>query len=157
MNKIPALSILTPFKGLRMRTAVWGVSNRALAHGGILQHVSGTSRARMLQWSLYDHVIKWKHFPHYWPFMWVIHQPTVNSPHQGQWGGVWWVLFIRAWINGWVNNHQAGYLRRHRAHYDVIVMGTPVTCRAESIRTDIFTFKNRVLNNRNMDYVSKSL
>ena len=27
-----------------------------------------------------------------------------------------------AWINGWVNNREAGDLRRHRAHYDVIVM-----------------------------------
>ena len=26
------------------------------------------------------------------------------------------------WINGWVNNREAGDLRRHRAHYDVIVM-----------------------------------
>ena len=26
------------------------------------------------------------------------------------------------WINSWVNNRQAGDLRRHRAHYDVIVM-----------------------------------
>ena len=24
--------------------------------------------------------------------------------------------------NGWVNNREAGDLRRHRAHYDVIVM-----------------------------------
>ena len=30
--------------------------------------------------------------------------------------------FIRAWINGWVNNREAGDLRRHRAHNDVIVM-----------------------------------
>ena len=29
---------------------------------------------------------------------------------------------ICAWINGRVNNHEAGDLRRHRAHYDVIVM-----------------------------------
>ena len=29
---------------------------------------------------------------------------------------------IRAWINGLVNNDEAGDLRRHRAHYDVIVM-----------------------------------
>ena len=27
-----------------------------------------------------------------------------------------------AWINGWVNNREAGDLRRYRAHYDVIVM-----------------------------------
>ena len=31
-------------------------------------------------------------------------------------------FFIYAWINGWVNNRCAGYLRRHRAHYDVTVM-----------------------------------
>ena len=29
---------------------------------------------------------------------------------------------IFAWINGWVNNREAGDLRRHRAHYDVIVI-----------------------------------
>ena len=34
------------------------------------------------------------------------------------------VFFICAWINGWVNNHEAGDLRRHRAHYDVIVMNS---------------------------------
>ena len=32
--------------------------------------------------------------------------------------------FLRSapWINGWVNNHEAGDLWRHRAHYDVIVI-----------------------------------
>ena len=32
------------------------------------------------------------------------------------------VFFNCAWINGWVNNSDAGDLRRHRAHYDVNVM-----------------------------------
>ena len=31
-------------------------------------------------------------------------------------------FFICAWINGWVNNREAGDLRRNRAHYDVVVM-----------------------------------
>ena len=31
--------------------------------------------------------------------------------------------YICAWIHGCVNNREAGDLRRHRAHYDVIVMG----------------------------------
>ena len=31
-------------------------------------------------------------------------------------------FFIYAWINGWVNNREAGDLRRLRAHYDVTVM-----------------------------------
>ena len=29
---------------------------------------------------------------------------------------------ICVWINGWVNNREAGDLRRNRGHYDVIVM-----------------------------------
>ena len=35
----------------------------------------------------YDDVIKWKHFPRYWPFVWWIHRSPVNSPHSGQWRG----------------------------------------------------------------------
>ena len=33
---------------------------------------------------------------------------------------------ICVWINGWVNNREAGDLRRYRAHYDVIVMSEPI-------------------------------
>ena len=32
------------------------------------------------------------------------------------------VVFDLRWINGWVNNREAGDLRRHRGHYDVNVM-----------------------------------
>ena len=32
------------------------------------------------------------------------------------------IFFICAWINGWVNNQEAGELRLHRSHCDVIVM-----------------------------------
>ena len=35
------------------------------------------------------------------------------------------VSLICARINGWVNNHKAGDLKRHRANYDVIVMWEP--------------------------------
>ena len=31
---------------------------------------------------------------------------------------------ICVWINGWINNREAGDLRRYRAHSDVIVMNT---------------------------------
>ena len=46
----------------------------------------------------------------------------VKSPHKGQWRGALMVSLIYAWINDWVNNHEAGNLRRHRGHYDVNVM-----------------------------------
>ena len=46
----------------------------------------------------------------------------VNSPHKGQWRGALMFSLICTWINAWVNNREAGDLRGHRAHYDVIVM-----------------------------------
>ena len=46
----------------------------------------------------------------------------VNSPHKGQWRGALMFSLICAWINDWVNNREAGDLRRHRGHYDAIVM-----------------------------------
>ena len=72
-----------------------------------------------------DGVIKWKHFPRYWPFVRGIHWSLVNSPHKGQLRGALMFSLICAWINGWVNNRDAGDLRRHRAHYDVIVKIVP--------------------------------
>ena len=67
-------------------------------------------------------VIKWKHFPRNWPFVWGIHRSPVNSPHKGQWRGAFMFSLICARINGWVNNCEAGDLRRIRPHYDVTVM-----------------------------------
>ena len=46
----------------------------------------------------------------------------VNSLHRGQWRGALVFSLICAWINGWVNNGEAGDLRHHRAHYGVTVM-----------------------------------
>ena len=37
--------------------------------------------------AFHDDVIKWKHFPRYWPFVRGIHRSPVNSPHKGQWRG----------------------------------------------------------------------
>ena len=36
----------------------------------------------------HDDVIKWKHFPRYWPFVWGLHRTPVNSPNKGQRRGV---------------------------------------------------------------------
>ena len=78
----------------------------------------------VLSWE-HDDVIKWKHFPRYWQFVRGIHRSTVNSPHKGQWRGALMFPLICAWINGSVNNSEAGDLRRHRTQYDVIVMRRP--------------------------------
>ena len=50
--------------------------------------------------ALHDDVIKWKHFPRYWPFVRGIHRWPVNSPHKGQWRGALMFSLICAWING---------------------------------------------------------
>ena len=74
---------------------------------------------------------RWRHqmetfsaVPGYWPFVRGIHRWSVNSPHKGQWRGALMFSLICAWINCWVNNREAGDLRRHLAHYHVIVMQT---------------------------------
>ena len=69
----------------------------------------------------------WRHqmetsFPRNWPFVLGIHRSPVNSPHKGQWRGALMFSLICVSRNDWVNNREAGDLRRYRAHYDVIVM-----------------------------------
>ena len=46
----------------------------------------------------------------------------LNSPHKGQWRGDLMFSLICVWINGWVNNHGAGDLRRYHAHYVITEM-----------------------------------
>ena len=73
-------------------------------------------------WEKHDDVIKWKHFPLYWPFVLGIHRSPVNFPHKGQWCRALVFSLICARINGWTSYHEAGDLGCHRAHYDVAVM-----------------------------------
>ena len=84
----------------------------------ILMISGATEKVRLPTSDLkYDDVIKWKHFPRYWPFV----RLQVNSPKNGQGRGAL-MFFYLCWINAWVNNREAGDLRRHRAHYDAILI-----------------------------------
>ena len=105
----------------------WG----CMSWGGILWWLACSSRNCWRQWGFireaggtmsWHDVIKWKHFLRYWPFVQGIHWSPVNSPHKGQWCRALMFPFICAWINGWVNNGEAGDLRCHHTHYDIIVM-----------------------------------
>ena len=51
-----------------------------------------------------------------------INRSPVHFSHKGQWRGALVFSLVCAWINEWVNNGDAGDLRRHRAHHDVSVM-----------------------------------
>ena len=72
--------------------------------------------------TIHDDVIKWKHFPRNWPFVLGIHRSRWIPHTKASDAELWCFSFIYVWINGWVNNHEAGDLRRHRGHYDVNVM-----------------------------------
>ena len=65
----------------------------------------------------HDDVIKWKHFPSYWSFV-----NSAEFPAQRPVTRNFDISLISGRINGWVNNGEAGDLRRHRTHFDVILM-----------------------------------
>ena len=67
----------------------------------------------------HDDVIKWKHFPRYWPFMRGIQRGPRTKARDAE---LWFFSLIFIWIDGCINNREAGDLRRYCAHYDVIVM-----------------------------------
>ena len=54
--------------------------------------------------------------------------PPGEFPPKGQWHGALMFSLNCVWINSWINNREAGDLRRHRAHYDVIVMKSHANC-----------------------------
>ena len=71
--------------------------------------------------TIHDDVIKWKHFPRYWPLVRGIHRSPVNSPHKGQWRGALRFSLICAWIKrlskqwrGWWFETLSCPLWRHR-------------------------------------------
>ena len=70
----------------------------------------------------HDDVIKWKHFPRYWPFVRGIHRSAVDSPHIGRWRGTLIFFLICTRTNGWLNNRDAGDLRHNHTRYDTIAM-----------------------------------
>ena len=72
-----------------------------------------------------------------------IHRSPTNSPHTDQWRGALMFSWICAWTNGWVNNQDAGDLRRHRAHNDVTV----AWCRILIQLWDLSAFNASLLSN----------
>ena len=85
-----------------------------------------------------------------WPQLWWRHQMGPFSallaiceftghrwiPHKGQWRGALMFSLICVQINGWVNNGEAGDLRRYRTHSDVTVMdslGVSSDCESGSL------------------------
>ena len=80
-------------------------------------------RAPQIRWAgKHDDVIKWKHFQRYWPFVRGIRRSPVDTPPQGPVTRSF-EFFFDLRLNKRLSNRDAGDLRHHGAHYDVIVMG----------------------------------
>ena len=112
----------------------------------------------------HDDVIKWKRFRVTGPFVQGIHRSSVNSPYKGQWRDALMFSLICGWTHGWVNNWDAGDLRRHCAHYDVTVMYSLETgSRFSSIVNIIIADEPRIIlcmclaNERRRYHVTSSL
>ena len=71
---------------------------------------------------IHDDIIKWKHFPRYWPFVRGIHRSRWIHHTKASDAELWFFSLISSWKNCWLNNGKAGDLKRHHAHYDGIVM-----------------------------------
>ena len=94
----------------------------------------------------HDDVIKWKHFPRYWPFAQVIHRSPVNSPHKGQWRRALMFSLICA-LNKRLSKHSWGWwfetqLRPLWRHCNICF--TIVAC-SGSVRSIIVTPHKHVL------------
>ena len=85
------------------------------------------------------------------PLCWEFTGPG-EFPHKGQWRGALMFSLICAWINDWVNNREAGDLRRYGGHYDVNVMNF------EFVEHHIWSIKCMVKYNKpviHTDYLTK--
>ena len=75
---------------------------------------------RLTHCVMHDDVIKWKHVPRYWLLCGEFAGPRWIPLTKASDAHLW--CFSLIWINAGVNDRKAGDLRRHRAHYDIIVM-----------------------------------
>ena len=104
------------FSRLAEYLVIWSNFGKKLTRTTVIDPLPYAWLVMGQRFHIQDDVIKWKHFLCYWPFVRRIH----GSPHKGQWRGALMFSLVCERINAWLNNRQAGYLRRHRAHYDVM-------------------------------------
>ena len=76
-----------------------------------------------------------------------INRSPVTSPHTDQWRGALMFSLICAWTDSWVNNQDAGDLRRHRAHYDVTVIWCRIVIQWSRQPWDLSAFNASLLSN----------
>ena len=96
-------------------TAVHGIHSHSWKQHDMMTSSNGKKKKK-------KDIIKWEHFRVTGPLCreftghrWI---PLTKASD----AELWCFLRFAAWMNGWVNNREAGDLRRHHSHYDIIVM-----------------------------------
>ena len=70
----------------------WGKCNDTMPNPHTIRHITqhigccidNHQCRESPRWWIHDDVLKWEHFPRYWPFVRGIRRSSVNSPHKGQ-------------------------------------------------------------------------
>ena len=85
------------------RLRISDARNQSYIDGMVICSVSGATNGTAIAFHrdvydmqascAHDDVIKWKHFPRYWPFVRGIRRWPVNYPHKGQWRGALMFFF----------------------------------------------------------------
>ena len=118
-NKFPSLDIILTFSVFRKSYVIitfWAITIK-----------SDTQLCFLCNWVC---CTWWRHQMETFAALLAICAGNSPAPHKGQWRGVLMFSLICTWITDWVNNREAGDLRRHRAHHDVIVMSDPASFHA---------------------------
>ena len=91
----------------------WSEKCYNCCRGKVFNHyayIGGQHSLAVISWAIllhHDDVIKWKHFRVTGPF--AGNSPVTGEiPAQNQWRRVLMFSSIRAWINSWINNREAG-------------------------------------------------
>ena len=111
----------------------------------------------------HDDVIKWKHFPRYWPFVRGIHRFPVNSPHKGQWRGALMIFLICVWINGWASIYRrltwlypkfCNVTRTREVHWAVLVCA--FFFYQQTYWKENITYLNQIWNSKEISLVGRA-
>ena len=93
-------------------------------------------------WSLNVHSAWWRHQMETFSALLAIctgNLPVTGEfPDKGQCRVALMFSLVCSWINDWVNNFEAGDLRRHRVHYDVTAMVMSVSFATCLLRCNIY-------------------
>ena len=93
----------------------WGCNNL------FCQECISITRITFPKTNYHEDIIKWKHFPRYWPFVRGINRSPVQSPHKGQWRGAWCFLWSapKQKIEQTIKRR---WFETHRDNYDTTAM-----------------------------------